>query len=162
MSAIVNFGQNPQPTPPPHTQITFKSARNKFEVIAEDILFGPGMVTRFAHSIFKILDIVDEHFYLKQMQERMKEPITIYGSVASLLLYPESISKSNEAQFYSKSENAPLVDNQQQTFTDEDIQEEVSQNGDTTSESKPETTLVASSFSISCIPTSPIYLFTPR
>src|SRR5579862_770974 len=101
MSAITNLGQ-PQPTPPLHTPITFKSAMHKFEAISQDILFGPGMVARFAETFYKIVNAVDGHFYAKRIAyaERIAEEMN--ASRDSLLLHP--LSKSQSARFYS-SEN---------------------------------------------------------
>ena len=103
MSAIINLGQDPKPTPPPSTPITFTSAVNKFGAISQDILFGPGMVTRFAQTFFKMLETVDAHFYAKKIQEEMNV------SFISFLLHP--LSKSQSARYFSsKSDEASRVD----------------------------------------------------
>ncbi len=92
MSEIINLGMSPI-VYAEQTPFSFISSLNKFATISEDILFGPGMVTRFAESFFKILEIADEHFYENRIQQEMN------GSFASFLLHP--LSKSQSARYFS-------------------------------------------------------------
>jgi hypothetical protein len=133
MSAIIALGQVTEPTPSLRTPITLQSAMNKFEAISQDILFGPGMVTRFALTFFKILETVDAHFYAKKIQEEMNV------SFISFLLHP--LSKSQSACYYSsKNDGSSRVENQsltqEQILTIEGVEYEVSKSRNHSSDSE--------------------------
>jgi hypothetical protein len=122
MSNIVGLGQIQKTAPTPWT-ITWKLATNKFEALSNEILFGPGMVTRFTRSMLETLHLIDEYFYKKMHEVPLQE------SNASFLL--PSPSHSHSACYYSsEAENSSRENsrNQVEVIEIDGVQYEVSKN----------------------------------